>query len=185
MKQPGFISCLFTLLLASVAGYGQRTFISAGGEAAFPGKGLEYHAGTGFGGSLRFQFAWGEHVAGMATIGYVAFAEKSISVSSTRLRAVPIQVGVKYYLRRRTEHADGFFLSAELGLMPVTRRVTYQSGFPGITRKNTDLSFAAGLGYQLGRFEPSLRFQYNLPDAGYQLYYLNFRLAYTFLRGKT
>ena len=70
------ISCLVILLTPEIT-FGQKTSFSIGGEIALPGSssGLSMNAGTGFGGSLRVESSWSKHISGLATIGYLAFAQ--------------------------------------------------------------------------------------------------------------
>ncbi|MDZ4808341.1 MAG: hypothetical protein SGI96_08715 [Bacteroidota bacterium] len=50
--------------------------------------------------------------------------------------------------------------------------------------KESGLSTALGIGYQLDNIEASTRLQYNLSASGFNVYYYNFRIAYTFIKFK-
>lgn len=182
---------LFSVFLTlSVASFCQKTFVSIGGEIAIPGAGagLKDMAGIGFGGSLRLESSWGKHTAGMVTIGYLGFASKDDPFSgspptTTSVKAILVQVGMKYYLEERKETPKGMFISAELGLMPTTIHFDYAVN-EDRDYKESGLSSALGIGYQLGNIESGVRLQYNLTASGFHVYYYNFRIAYAFLKGK-
>lgn len=47
------------------------------------------------------------------------------------------------------------------------------------------VGFSPFIGYgQKNTLSPGVEVAFNLPDAGYNIYYLNFRIAYTFLKSK-
>ncbi|MGZ5191166.1 MAG: outer membrane beta-barrel protein [Flavisolibacter sp.] len=182
------ISCLVILLTPEIT-FGQKTSFSIGGEIALPGSssGLSMNAGTGFGGSLRVESSWSKHISGLATIGYLAFAQthpySTTPTTTSKVKAILIQAGLKYYPREKKESPKGFFISAELGIMPTTTHFTYAAN-PDLNFKETGFSCAPGIGYQLGHIESSFRIQYNLTASGFNVYYYNFRLAYSFLKRK-
>ena len=176
------ICCLAPVIVLS-----QKTFISIGGELALPSSsGLKSVAGTGIGGSFRVESSWSNHIAGIATIGYLWFAKEDHffnTSTSTTFKALSIQAGIKYYTREKKEIQKGFFISAELGAMPTTTHFDYETN-PDLNFKETGISVAPGLGFMLGKIELSLRLQYNLTASGFNVYYYNFRLAYAFLKQK-
>jgi len=145
-------------------------------------------ARTGFGGSFRLESAWSNHIAGMATIGYLSFAKENyqtIFISSTTVKAFPIiQVGLKYYTEERKQRPKGFFISTELGLFPKTIHYTYFGSKPDNRSNDSEFKLAPGVGYQLGNLELGFRIQYNLSGSFYSVNYYNFRIAYAFLKKK-
>jgi hypothetical protein len=189
MKNITVLLYWIVIQLTPMLAFSQKAFISFGGELALPGSasGLSMNAGTGFGGSFRVESSWGKHVSGMASISYLIFAQShpfsSTPSTTSKVKAIPIQVGLKYYFQKRTESSKGFFLSAEFGIMPTTTHFTYAAN-PDYDFKETGISAAPGLGYLLGNFESSFRLQYNLTASGYDIYYFNFRLAYAFRKSK-
>lgn len=186
MKNLRFKVFLFSLLLfIPFFGHSQNTFLSVGGEIALPStEGLRRVAGPGFGASLRLENAWGRHISGIATIGYLWFKPREIDylAATSRFKAVPVQIGLKYYFLDKSSF--GFFLSTEMGIMTTTRQVIYQNADPGLKRTHYDISVAPGIGYKIGDVEPSFRLQFNLSDTGFNVYYLNFRVAYSFLKSR-
>jgi hypothetical protein len=179
---------IFTMLLIlSATSFSQKIFFSIGPELALPASYSQSHnnRGTGFGGSLRVESSWSKHISGMATVSYLGFAlaHPYSTTYSEQVNAMLVQVGLKYYTQERKEKSNGFFISAELGIMPTTNHITSTTDSKMIS-KETGLSVAPGLGYLLGNLEAGFRLQYNLTATGYHVYYYNFRLAYAFLKKK-
>jgi len=188
MKNKLVLLYWLVILIAPEIVYSQKTFISVGGELALPSStGLKMIAGIGFGGSIRLESSWKKHISGMATIGYLSFAKNnpysSAPATTSEFKAIPIQVGIKYYPKEKTEIAKGFYISAELGVMRTTTHFTYAAN-PDFNFKESGLSVAPGLGYLFRNLESSFRLQYNLSASGFNVYYYNFRLAYAFLKRK-
>jgi hypothetical protein len=185
MKNLAFPTWLVLILFCPLIGYSQKTFLSIGGELAIPQtERLTMVAGPGYGGSLRLERSWGRHFSGMVTGGYLWFKPKDsdyLSATST-FRALPIQAGVKYFPFDKA--VVGLFFSTELGMMVTKRETVYHAFDPDFARTYYDLSVAPGIGYRLGKVEPSFRLQFNLSDAGFNVYYLNFRIAYTLWKSK-
>ena len=150
------------VLMLSAQAFSQKTFFSIGPELALPNSiGLKTNAGTSLGGSLRVEFDGSKHIAGIVTIGYLGFAQKEFAYSgtpptTTRYSAIPIQAGVKYYTKERKETPKGFFNSAELGIMPTTIHFDNWNN-PDRDFKESGLSTAIGIGYQLGKIEAGFR----------------------------
>lgn len=144
-------------------------------------------AGTLTGGSLRIEPSFGEHTSGMATIGYLFSSEQQpyptiAPATTSNYKVLPLQIGVKYYLKEKGEDPKGFFISGELGLLFTTTELSNPAN-PDIKRKEADLGLAPGIGFLFGKFEPSFRLQYNLSDSGFKVYYYDFRIAYAFRKG--
>lgn len=183
----GINAFMFFFLSASICS-AQYTFLSLGGEVGFPGNGLSYDSekmvGTGFGISGRYEGSWGNHFSGIATLGYVWFnpRDSDILPMTTKLTVIPIQIGVKYYPFKK--NLFGLFISTELGIMVAMRESIYPN--QDLNRKRTfkDASIAPGIGYLYKNLETGLRLQYNLSDAGFNVYYYNFRIAYSILKKK-
>lgn len=186
MKKIIIFTMLFVLSATSIS---QKAFISIGPELAFPGSfGLSRNAGSGFGGSIRVETYWSKHISGIATIGYLSFAQQELTYSGTppttaKFKAIPIQAGLKYYPMERKKTPKGFFISTELGFMPTTIHFDYVAN-PDLDFKESGLSCATGIGYQLRNIESGFRLQFNLTASGFDIYYYNFRIAYAFLKKK-
>jgi hypothetical protein len=178
--------CCFIIIFSPETGLSQKAFISVGGEIAIPHSGgLDMIAGTLTGGSLRGESSFGKHIAGLATIGYLFSSKQhpfsTAPATTSTYKELPFQIGIKYYIKEIGAVRKGLFFSTELGLLFTTTHFTYESN-PENKIKRTDLGFATGIGYWIGKFEPTFRFQLNLPDSGFDIYYYNFRLAYAFIK---
>ena len=178
--------CCFVIIFSPVNGLSQQSFFSLGGEIAIPNSyGLDMVAGTLTGGSVRIESSFGKHIAGMATIGYLFSSEQhpfpTAPATTSTYKVLPFQVGIKYYTKKKDLVRRGLFFSIELGLLFTTTQFTFESN-PENKMKQTDLSFAPGIGYLIGKFEPSFRLQFDLSDSGFNIYYYNFRVAYAFIK---
>jgi hypothetical protein len=178
------------LMLFSNIVRAQNTLISLGGNYVKPGSnsGIDFYAGSGFGGSARIETSLGKHTYGMATVEYFQFSEKENyefgnKVNTSNFSAMPLQIGLRHFIGTQEERlANGFFISFELGVMPTKTHFTYTNGSPDFEYKESGLSVAPGIGYQISRVEASIRPQFNLAASGFNVYYLNFRLAYVVFR---
>jgi hypothetical protein len=162
----------------------QKTFFSLGPELSIPKSfGLKMVSGTAIGGSFRLESSLSDHVSGMASIGYLASSEQhpypSTPTTTSLYKLIPFQAGIKYYLRQRDRTPMGFYFSGELGILRTNVHFTYAVN-PENTRKETDLGLAFGLGYLIRKLDAGFRLQYDLSDAGFNIYQFNFRLAYVF-----
>ena len=186
MKDYILSFCCLAAILTPLEGLSQNPLISLGGEIGLPDSyGLNMVAGTLTGGSLRFESSFGKHIAGLATVGYLFSSRQNpyptTPTTTSTYNVCPVQVGIKYYTKQKDVVQKGLFFSVETGFLLTTTRFTYASNPPS-KRKETDLAFAPGIGYLLGPVEPSFRLQYDLTDAGFNVYYFNFRLAYAFIK---
>ena len=169
--------------------FSQRTFVSIGADLGLPASYEQSYKnrGTGFGGSFRVESFWGRHMSGMATVGFLSFAKAS-PFSSTptytnQVNVIPIQLGLKYYIKPQNGIPKGFFISAELGVMPTTTHITFTNDTKNKS-KLLDFIGAPGIGYQAANLEFGFRLQYDFSETGYHVYYYNFRIAYVFLKKK-
>jgi hypothetical protein len=158
---------------------------SAGLELALPMGDFGDVAGTGFGGSLRYEYPLGDNIGLMATVGYLTFGEEDLGDFGTYTYSmIPIQVGGKYYF---TEQQNGFYAMAELGVHSTTVDVEIpETNFFGIiipgqsaSESSTDLSFAPGVGYHLANLDFGLKYQI-ISTEGSSTSYLGIRAAYVF-----
>lgn len=178
------LCCSLTLLFFSTFAFSQKNLVSLGGNVVLPtASGLKRVAGSGFGGSVRLEASAGKHTYVTATFEYLKFAEKATVQQTATFKATCIQVGIKYFVATKEERVSkGVFISGEVGIMPSTTNFTYTSNNRQFEFKESGLSVAMGLGYQLAGVEASLRPQFNLGASGFNVYYLNVRLAYALLR---
>jgi hypothetical protein len=112
--------CYFMIiLLAPLFSWSQKkTFISVGGELAFPVGNYMEVGKTGFGGSLRLEHIWSKKVSGIVTLEYISFSTNETNQFMTqKFSALPVLFGVKYYTRENNSVPRGLYFSGELGFM--------------------------------------------------------------------
>jgi hypothetical protein len=188
MKKILLLTCL---VAGSAVCIGQKFIFNIGPELAIPGGkdyGLKRTAGTGVGGSIRAELLFSQHCSIITTVGYLSFGEQEDEFSgtpptTTKVHAIPIQAGIKYYIKKITEPVNGIFVSAETGFMPTTTHFDYAVS-PDSDFKESGFTAAIGSGYQHKSLEAGFRLQYNLTASGLNIYYFNFRVAYGFSSGK-
>ena len=169
------------LLLVTITASAQHMYMTVGANLVIPtSSGLKMDAGNGFGGSLGLETTLGKHINGIATVQYLSFSDIETSDRISNFKAVPIQIGIKYYATSKPYAATGLFFSGETGIMPTTLKFKYESGIPDYKYTEMGFTLAPGLGYQLGRAEAGFRTLFNLTSSGFDVYYLDFRLAYRF-----
>lgn len=169
-------------LLAPVLALGQKSNFSFGMEVAIPNGALSTSAKTGLGASFGFEYPFGNHLAGLATIGYSSFGERRYPTNTSpvliqiiQVNMVPIQVGIKYYLSNTEAAHYGIFAFGELGAVVLTRKVMLNG--VSDSPSETDVSFSLGAGYRLNGFELSYRQQF-VTAFGEGFNYSGFRIAF-------
>lgn len=181
MKKRQLIFFCFSLG-STLVSFSQKTFFSLGPEISFPkSHGMEMVSASQWGGSFRLETSISDHVSGIASVGFLASTEQQYEPSSiTRLnQQIPILAGIKYYLRQRNKTPMGFYLSGELGL--IKSYFLFRYDLPAeYQSRQTDLGLALGLGFLMRKLDFGFRFQYDPPDAGFNVNQFNFRLGYVF-----
>lgn len=177
------------LLIVSVVCLSQKFLLSIGGELALPGSSsiLNMNAGTGFGGTFRIECAPFRHFSYEATVNYLTFSiahpYSTAPETTTKVKAIPIQFGFKYYTNEIKEMPKHLFISLEAGIMPTITHFTYVAN-PDYNFKERGFSCAPGIGYLFGKIETDFGIQYNLAVSAFKAYYYNFSIAYIFFSGK-
>jgi hypothetical protein len=104
----------------------QESRFSAGLELALPMGDFGDVQGIGFGVSLGYEIPVGDHLGILAQAGFTSFTAKEIkfetpagtvTADGATLTAIPIQVGLKYYL---SDNQEGFYLGLLTGLHLLT-----------------------------------------------------------------
>src|SRR5689334_6505370 len=137
------IVTLVALFFVTVGSFAQGRF-SVGAELALPQGDLGDVAGTGFGGSVRYESPINENLSWMGTVGFLTFGEKDDS--GVKVSMIPVLAGVKYYF---TESFGGFYAGAELGLS--FNKVTVDA--VDYDESSSDFGFAPQIGYHLGNID--------------------------------
>jgi Outer membrane protein beta-barrel domain len=110
MKKIVLILLVLFFFIGTAYAQQGKMHIGAGLELALPIGDWSDAAGTGIGGTARFEYAFTKQIVGMVTTGYISFGGKDIGDFSYSYSAVPFLPGVKYYFQ------DGLYGMAELGL---------------------------------------------------------------------
>ena len=110
MKKAVFVLIVLFLFIGNINAQEGKMHVGAGLELALPIGDWSDAAGTGIGGTARFEYAFTKQIVGMVTAGYISFGGKDIGDFSYSYSAVPFLPGVKYYFQ------NGIYGMAELGL---------------------------------------------------------------------
>jgi len=167
MKKVLSLFVVLVLFVGFTNGQGKIT-LGVGGSLALPMGTFGDIASTGFGGLVRGEMGINK-IVGTASIGYLTFGAKDILGMKTTWSAIPILVGGKY------SFAPGFYGSVEAGLNMVTFKVeSPASTFWGVTIPATSVStsetkfgYALGVGYEISKFDISLKYQTLASDANF------------------
>lgn|GEM_PF-2951229 len=114
--------------------------ISGGLEFALPNEGdaLEDAVVAGFGLSARYEKSFSKNLSSLADGGFMLFTGKN---RGDPILAIPVQAGVKYYLR---ENGPGLYGMAQLGV---------HSFSGGAGAHGTNFSYAPGIGYRFKKLD--------------------------------
>jgi hypothetical protein len=174
MKHASILAIL-CLVLVPVASFAQgepgwnKSSLGANFEVSLPVGDFSNVAGTGYGGSVRFQYGSDARTAFTATAGYIAWGKKDLgSNASLTPQAFTLLFGGKYYL------APSFFGTIEGGAYFVD--YTYEGPAVGVYGNTTRFMLPIGLGYQKNGFEIAAR--YMLLDVDFNAF--SFTVGYNF-----
>ncbi|HSB93645.1 MAG TPA: outer membrane beta-barrel protein [Flavitalea sp.] len=180
---PTLMKVFYSMLLMLVcqAASAQHTYMTVGANLVLPTEsGLKKDAGTGFGGSVGVETTIGKKINGTASVGYTSFADVETSDRVSNFKAIPIQLGMKYYALAKAFESTGLFFSADFGMMPTSVKFKFKNGDPDYKNSNLSFTIAPGVGYQAGPAEVSIKPLFNLSETGSKVYYVDFRIAYRF-----
>jgi hypothetical protein len=153
---------LVAFVLISAVSFAQNGRVSLGLELAIPGGDYGDNAGTGFGGSLRYEHPVGDNIGLMATVGYLTYGSKEqdffgLGTYKYTNSQIPIMVGGKYYFM---EQQDGFYVNVQLGLTMLSTKSEFE--FLGVseseTTSNSAFTWSPGIGYALENFDFSVNY---------------------------
>jgi hypothetical protein len=156
------------LVLFSATTFAQNGRVSLGLELAIPGGDYGDNAGTGFGGSLRYEHPVGDNIGLMGTVGYLTYGKKELDFgygvkAEYTNSMIPIMVGGKYYF---TDQQDGFYINLQLGLTMLTTKyeipdyTVFGVTIPGSSETNSESAFtwSPGVGYALENLDFSVNY---------------------------
>ncbi len=150
MKKVLLVLPVLFFFMGNVNAQEGKMHIGAGVELGLPIGDWSDFAGTGIGGTARFEYAFTKQIVAMITAGYISFGGKETEGFSYSYSAIPLLPGVKYYFK------NGLYGMAELGLhfFSLDFEVPAQT-FGGITfggssgsSSSTDFTLSLGAGYE-------------------------------------
>jgi hypothetical protein len=141
------------LLILMLMASGAMAQFSGGLELGIPMGTFGDGANLGFGVTARYDAPIKDKLSWTGTIGYLSYGLKGSGVSG-HTSMIPIMGGIKYYFN---EANNGFYGGADIGFVPITVSVDV-SGFGNSSASETRFGFAPGVGYRMGQFDFSGRF---------------------------
>jgi len=138
--------------------------VSIGAEMAFPGGDFgSRNAGTGFGASVRYEYAANEYMSLTGNVGYLSFGKKSMETgfgvnTDYTSSIIPILIGVKYYLNGED---NGLHFGAQLGLSMLSMKYSTPAfDYQGTTidavsntYKKSAFTYNIGIGYRVSHLD--------------------------------
>lgn len=146
MKKVIFVLLVLTFFIGTANAQKGKMHVGAGLELGLPVGDWSDAAGTGIGGTARFEYAFTKQIVGIFTAGYISFGGDKIANVEYSYSAIPFLPGVKYYFQ------NGLYGMAELGLHFFSIDVdlpTFSGGgftFGGGSTSNTETEFTLSIG---------------------------------------
>lgn len=145
---------VLVLFLAVTTSNAQKFSLSVGPEVALPMGDFGDFAGTGFGGTVRFEYPFNNQLVGIVDAGYLMWGGEEFDLGgfgkvTTDYSAIPILAGVKYYF------GPNFYALAQAGIHMFTFDAESEISFLGSTTKTSSsaseskFGAGAGIGYEL------------------------------------
>ena len=154
---------------------GQIT-VSPGLEVGLPIGDFGESANLGFGVTAKGLYGISDIGDVTLTLGFLTFGAKGVDgedgvKASTSL--IPIMPGYRH------KFSEQFYGEGQLGLTTVRSKVSVSgvSGFGGFSASTTNLGYAVGLGYLIGKIDLGLRYQ-GVSASGGSLSLIGLRAAY-------
>ncbi|MCB0730200.1 MAG: outer membrane beta-barrel protein [Ignavibacteriae bacterium] len=147
MKKVVAILAVLFLFMGTVNAQQGQMHLGAGLELGLPIGDWSDAAGTGIGGTARFEYAFNSQIVGMLTAGYISFGGDEVGGFSYSYSAIPFLPGVKYYFQ------PGLYGMAELGLHFFSVDIEYPEGFGSFfavdgSSSSSEFSLCLGAGYE-------------------------------------
>ncbi len=147
MKKVIFVLVVLSFFALNLNAQQGKMYVGGGLELGLPVGDWSDAAGTGIGGTARFEYTITSKIVAMVTAGYISFGGQEDEGFSYSYSAVPFLPGVKYYLQ------NGLYGMAELGLHFFTFDVDYPeeygSFFGGdFSSSSSEFTLSVGGGYE-------------------------------------
>jgi len=120
-------------------------------EISFPAKSLADKAGTGFGGSARFEYIAYKNIGIVATAGYVAWADEGVPNITSKAHAFEFLVGPKFGL------GGGVFGGIELGIYMAKEEFSV-SGVQTLKTEQTKAMAGILAGYEFSGIDVGVKY---------------------------
>ncbi|MFI5218668.1 MAG: outer membrane beta-barrel protein [Bacteroidia bacterium] len=158
MKLTKIIMAVCIIALTAGTTMAQSGRLSIGLEVAQPLGDFGDAGGTGFGGSLRYEFPMGDKLGLTLTAGYITFGGKDQefggqTFEGPSISIIPVQAGLKFYFK---EQQAGLYIMGEIGMHSVSTGDV--DGFEGSS--NTGISYAPAIGFHMAKIDIGLRYQF-------------------------
>ena len=136
--------------------------LSIGLEVAQPLGDFGDGSGTGFGGSLRYEFPMGDKLGLTITAGWMTFGGEDIeysfggydtTIAGPSISMIPVQAGLKFYFK---EQQAGLYLMGEIGAHSLSFGEVNGVSMDG----HTGLSYAPAIGFHMKKIDIGLRYQF-------------------------
>lgn len=149
MKKVIFVLLVVFFFVGNVNAQEGKMNIGVGLELGLPVGDWGDAAGTGIGGTARFEYVFTEKIVGMVTAGYISFGGEDLADGfGYSYSAVPFLPGVKYYFQ------NGLYGMAELGLHFFSIDIEYPDEFGAFfgggstSASETEFTLSLGAGYE-------------------------------------
>jgi hypothetical protein len=146
---------ILLILFCSCIAVNAQSKMSAGIRAivALPMGSFGDVTGTGFGAQGTYEVGFGNNIAAIGQVGYIKWGGKDVGDYSYNYSAVPVLLGVKYYL---TPGSD-FYVNSSVGFhffsvssdIPTFTIGGTTIGGGSASANSTDFTFIAGAGYEI------------------------------------
>ena len=125
--------------------------VGAAFELSVPVKSLADRAGTGYGGSARFEYVPYKNIGLVATMGYVTWSDEGDPTVTSRVKAIEFLAGPKFGL------GSGWYAGFELGIYKATEEFSV-SGVQSVERDATEAMMGAFLGYEFSGVDLGVKY---------------------------
>jgi len=125
--------------------------VGAAFEISVPVKSLADRAGTGYGGSARFEYVPYKNIGLVATVGYLSWGDKGDAAVTSTVKAIELLAGPKFGI------GSGWYGGFELGVYQATEKFSI-SGVQSIERELTEAMMGVFLGYEFSGVDLGVKY---------------------------
>jgi len=125
--------------------------VGAAVELSVPVKSLADRAGTGFGGSARFEYVPYKNIGLVASVGYLSWGDEGDDAITSTVKALELLAGPKFGI------GSGWYGGFELGIYQATEKFSV-SGAQSIEREATQAMMGVFLGYEFSGVDLGVKY---------------------------